>query len=84
MVPVIAAHPVGRQTEEGFMIFKEAELDIDPEAGGTSSHLIIRFLSGGGGCCSPSRIQMTEIEQFLVTLGWDVRYRVVSVRLRVL
>ncbi|KAH8078348.1 hypothetical protein HD553DRAFT_326971 [Filobasidium floriforme] len=24
-----------RQTEEGFMIFKEAELDIDPEAGGT-------------------------------------------------
>jgi hypothetical protein len=28
----------GRKTEEGFMIFKEAELDIDPEAGG-KSHL---------------------------------------------
>lgn len=25
----------GRQTEEGFFIFKEAELGIDPEAGGT-------------------------------------------------
>jgi hypothetical protein len=26
---------VGRKTEEGFLIYKEAELDIDPEAGGT-------------------------------------------------
>jgi hypothetical protein len=25
----------GRKTEEGFLIYKEAELDIDPEAGGT-------------------------------------------------
>jgi len=26
---------LGRKTEEGFLIYKEAELDIDPEAGGT-------------------------------------------------
>jgi hypothetical protein len=25
------------------MIFKEAELDIDPEAGGTSSHFFFQF-----------------------------------------
>jgi hypothetical protein len=25
------------------MIFKEAELDIDPEAGGTSSHFFFEF-----------------------------------------
>lgn len=25
----------GRKTEEGFLIYKEAELKIDPEAGGT-------------------------------------------------
>jgi hypothetical protein len=29
------ADDVGRKTEEGFLIYKEAELDIDPEAGGT-------------------------------------------------
>ena len=29
------ADAVGRKTEEGFLIYKEAELDIDPEAGGT-------------------------------------------------
>jgi hypothetical protein len=27
----------GRKTEEGFLIYKEAELKIDPEAGGESS-----------------------------------------------
>lgn len=27
--------PAGRKTEEGFLIYKEAELQIDPEAGGT-------------------------------------------------
>lgn len=26
---------IGRKTEEGFLIFKEAELGINPEAGGT-------------------------------------------------
>jgi hypothetical protein len=31
----MSADGIGRKTEEGFLIYKEAELDIDPEAGGT-------------------------------------------------
>jgi hypothetical protein len=33
----------GRKTEEGFSIYKEAELDINVEAGGESYHLILRI-----------------------------------------
>jgi hypothetical protein len=32
---MLRAELAGRKTEEGFLIYKEAELDIDPEAGGT-------------------------------------------------
>lgn len=81
------------------MIFKEAELDIDPEAGGKSSHATLRYpvpflsiyLSSEVLLPVETRLTNSSFRPIRYTLSsyrsgstMKLRYRAVSIRLRVL